>query len=73
MKGQLAVHSACKLVIMCDNQCSQSSLSHGMKQRIEHRARGTLIQIAGRLIGQQDTRIISQRPGNRHPLLFAAG
>ena len=31
------------------------------------------IEIAGRLVGQQQRRLADQRPGDRHPLPFAAG
>ena len=31
------------------------------------------VEVAGRLVGQQQLRGVGQRPGNGHPLLFAAG
>jgi hypothetical protein len=31
------------------------------------------VEVAGRLIGKYDGRVIDQRPGHGHPLLFAAG
>jgi len=34
---------------------------------------GASVQIAGRLIGQQDLRLSDERPGQRQPLLLAAG
>ena len=33
---------------------------------------GRLVEVAGGLVGQQERRVLHQRPGHRHPLLFAA-
>ena len=42
-------------------------------QQVEHRLAGGAVQVAGRLVGQQHRRLGDQRPGDRHPLLLAAG
>ena len=34
---------------------------------------GAAIEVAGRLIGEDDFRIVDERTGDRHPLLLAAG
>ena len=34
---------------------------------------GARIKVAGRLVGQEHPRMVDQRPGDRHPLLLAAG
>jgi hypothetical protein len=34
---------------------------------------GLRVQLAGRLVGEQQLRAGRQRPGDRHPLLLAAG
>jgi hypothetical protein len=34
---------------------------------------GARVQVSGRLVGEEDRRIVDQRPGNRHPLLLSAG
>ena len=34
---------------------------------------GSLVQVAGRLVGQQHLGLLDQGPGDRHPLLLAAG
>ena len=34
---------------------------------------GVLVQVPGRLVGQQHLRLLDQRPGDRDPLLLAAG
>ena len=35
--------------------------------------RSPRVEVAGRLVGQEDRRIGDQRPGNRHPLLLSPG
>ncbi len=59
-----------RLVGNDDNR--MSSPMELLKDRHELDPRG-VVEIAGRLIGQQNARIICQRPGNRDPLLFSAG
>ena len=34
---------------------------------------GTAVERAGRLVGEEDVRVVDQRAGDRHPLLLAAG
>ena len=43
------------------------------QQQFEHLLAGLAIQIAGRLIGQQNRRLRDERAGQRHALLLAAG
>lgn len=42
-------------------------------EQIQHPPFIFLIQIAGRFIGEDNRRLVHQRPGNTHPLLLAAG
>ena len=42
-------------------------------QQREHLAAGAQVQRAGRLVGEHDLGLADQRPGDRHPLLLAAG
>ena len=42
-------------------------------QQLEHAARGALIEVAGRLVGEQHRRLVDERPGDRDALLLAAG
>ena len=39
----------------------------------EHVRGGVAVQVAGRLVGEQQRRLGDQRPGHRDPLLLAAG
>jgi hypothetical protein len=41
-------------------------------EQLENAARGAFIQIPGRLVAEYDERVVSQRPGDRDPLLLAA-
>ena len=50
-----------------------SQLAGQVVQDLPDVGRGVSIQIAGRLVGQDDQRVIGQRPDNRHPLALATG
>ncbi len=41
--------------------------------QLKNQFSGAPIEVAGRLICQQDLRLGDQRPGKRQPLLFATG
>src|SRR6266540_2911233 len=43
------------------------------RQRLQDLVAGARVEVAGRLVGQQHRRLGRQRPGDRHPLLLAAG
>ena len=59
--------------VVCRHQKCQLSLGmHSLKEVNDFRLRAG-IQITGWLIGQHDLRFIHQCPGDRDPLLFAAG
>ena len=42
-------------------------------QQLEHLGAGPGVEVAGRLVGEDDPRPADQRAGDRHPLLLAAG
>ena len=44
-----------------------------LRQRLEHVVRGARVEIAGRLVGEQEPRRVRDRARNRDALLFAAG
>ena len=46
---------------------------HLRPQQPQHRLAGLGVQRPGRLVGQQQAALADQRPGDRHPLLLAAG
>ena len=47
--------------------------AHELRQRREHVVGGARIEIAGRLVGQQDARRVGDRARDRDALLLAAG
>ena len=42
------------------------------QQQVDDVTAGGAVEVAGRLVGEQDRRVVRQRPGNRDALLFAA-
>ena len=43
-----------------------------LRQSLGHRETGSGIEACGRLVGEQDRRVVEQGAGKRDPLLFAA-
>src|SRR5207249_3976457 len=43
------------------------------QQQLQDRRAGVRIEVAGRLVGQHDARLVDQRARDRHPLPLAAG
>ena len=48
-------------------------LRRQVEQALEHRARGGGVEVAGRLVGQQQARLVGQGAGDGDALLLAAG
>jgi hypothetical protein len=44
-----------------------------LAQQTEYGLPGSGVQVAGRLVRQQDRRFADHRPGHRHPLALTAG
>jgi hypothetical protein len=62
-----------KVTIVSDGDDGFAQLAGQVMQDLPDVGRGVAIQIAGRLVGQDDQRVIGQRPDNRDPLALAAG
>ena len=58
----------CNLILMRHHDQCHSPLLLDPNQDLHDPRRIHAVQVSGRLIGQQDLRIVSQRPRNRHPL-----
>ncbi len=67
----LARSAACGSCVTMTIVFSNSSFSRA--QQVENLARALGVQVAGRLVGHQQQRIVDDRAGNRHALLLAAG
>ncbi len=70
--GHAAIHSPGQFEIVGGDDGRQSRSTDKLRERIEHMVGRMRIEIAGRLVGQQDTRRIGDRTGNRHTLLLTA-
>src|SRR5271165_4520940 len=58
--------------VVGDEHHGQAALPpHGLQQA-DDLVPGVLVEVAGRLVGQQDLGFLDQCPGNGHPLLLAA-
>ena len=64
---------SCKRQIVRGNQRSQLVLSVQASDQFKNQFTGAPVEIAGRLIGQQDLRLGDERPCQRQPLLLASG
>ena len=58
---------------MGDDHHRFAGLAAGVLQQLEDALAGDIVQRAGGLVAQQQLGIFGQRPGDGHPLLFAAG
>ena len=51
----------------------QPAARHQVARQRQHLVRGRLVEIAGRLVREQQQRSCCERPADRDPLLLAAG
>ena len=63
----------CKRQIVSGNQRSQLVFAVQSRDQFKNQLAGASIEIAGRLIGQQDSGLGDERTRQRNTLLFAAG
>lgn len=61
------------LLIVGDQEQGRSGLGMKPAEKLEQFPAGTSIEVPGRFIGQDQSRIIGQGTGYRHPLLFTPG
>lgn len=67
------VHAGGEFMIVGGNQRREARLAHQRLQRVEYIMRGLRIEIAGRLVGEQQERRVGDGAGNGDTLLFTAG
>jgi Cu(I)/Ag(I) efflux system membrane protein CusA/SilA len=67
------IYSREQLIQQVEKFACQVGLARGPDQGREDPARGLLVEIAGRLVGQQDVRAVRHGARDRDPLLLAAG
>ena len=73
LDGDHAIHTLCDLQVVGGDQCRHLEVAHQRRQHVEYIGRRVEIEIAGRLIGQHDPRVVGQRAGDGDALLLAAG
>src|SRR6266511_440636 len=59
--------------VVGDHHHRHAALGPQPRQQLQDLVAGARVEVAGRLVGQQHRRLGRQRPGDRHPLLLAAG
>ena len=67
------VHLRRDVEVVGSNNCRKAGGAHQFAERCKDMLRGPHIEITSRLIGQKDTRGVSDRARDRDPLLFASG
>ena len=67
------IHAAGEFHVVGRDEGREAGGADELRQRVEHMARGVRVEIAGRLVGEQDARGIGDRAGDRDALLLAAG
>ena len=73
LDGDAPVHAPGKFHVVGANQRGKARHVHELGKRRKHVIGGFRIEVAGRLVGQQQRRVVDERAGNRHALLLAAG
>ena len=68
-----AVHARGDLHVVGGDHHGQAGRADQLRERVEHVVGGVRVEIAGRLVGQQEARRIGDRARDRDPLLLAAG
>ena len=61
------------VVLVRDQQDRDAVLLVETLEDLHHLDAGPRVEVAGRLVGQHDRRVVDQRAGDRHALLLAAG
>ena len=73
MQGDLAVERRGKPGAVRDHQEAATGTRHQIARQPQHLVGSVLVQIAGRLVGEQQQRLRRQRAADRDALLLAAG
>ena len=67
------VEAAREIEVMCRNQRREPIIADEVQKRVEYAFAGRVIEIAGRLVAEQDLGVVGECTGDRDPLLLAAG
>ena len=70
--GDAAIHLRGDVEIVGGDDGGKPGRAHQLPERAEHVIGGVDVEIAGRLVGEQDARRVGDRARYRHALLLAA-
>ena len=73
MHVQHAIAAHGEFAIVSDQHESRAALALAAEQKLDDFAPGCLVEVSGRLVGDDDGRIGGERAGERDTLLLAAG
>src|ERR1043166_4691326 len=71
-QGDAAVHALRQIHVVGGDDGGEAGRAHQLRERAEHVIRGTWVEVAGGLIGEQDARRVGDGAGDRDALLLAA-
>src|SRR5205814_8083097 len=67
-----AVEAAGELQVVGGDQSGQAGMAYEVEQCAHHAVAGRVVEVAGRLVGQQDAGIVGESADDRNTLLLAA-
>ena len=73
MQADDLVHLGREALVVCSDQCGAAFVSNQCQELAQHAVGSGLVEIAGRLVGEDQRRPIGQRAGNGNALLLSAG
>ena len=71
-QAQNAVHAGRQLQVVGGDERGNAGGADEMHQRVEHMRGRVRVEVAGRLVGQDEARVVGERAGNGGALLLAA-
>ena len=73
MQPDYPVHLRGKSLVVGCHQRSAALAADEVEELTEHRVGGVLVEVAGRLVGEHQRRLVGERAGDRNALLLTAG
>src|SRR5882757_1747056 len=72
-EGDDAVEAAGEIEVVRRDQGGEAGMTDEIEEGVEDAVAGRVIEVAGRLVAEQDPGIVGERPRDRDALLLAAG
>src|SRR5690348_1981974 len=72
LEGNDAVETPREVEVVGGNQCRETAVADEVEESCQNPLARRVVEIAGRLVGQQDAGIVGQCPDDRDALLLAA-